>query len=62
MIYKLCAVCQKYFAGELDGAYVCPACRAQGAVAAPVAVGGLRAGVGGGTMSSASAPNAPRAA
>ncbi len=62
MIYKLCAVCQKYFAGELDGAYVCPACRAQGAVAAPVAASGPRAGVGGGTMTSASAPNAPRAA
>ncbi len=62
MIYKLCAVCQKYFAGELDGAYVCPACRAQGAVAAPVAASGARPAVGGASASSVAAPNAPRAA
>lgn len=27
MIYKLCAVCQHYFVGELNGSYVCPGCR-----------------------------------
>lgn len=27
MIYKLCAVCQRYFVGELNGSYVCPHCR-----------------------------------
>lgn len=37
MIYKLCAVCQRYFTGELNGAYVCPQCASaqQAAVTAP---------------------------
>lgn len=37
MIYKLCAVCQRYFVGELNGSYICPQCRdhQQAAVAAP---------------------------
>lgn len=37
MIYKLCAVCQRYFVGELNGSYVCPQCRdsRQGVASAP---------------------------
>lgn len=55
MVYKLCADCQRYFAGELNGSYVCPDCRArQQSVAA-----GAAAGAAGRPDP---APNAPRAA
>ena len=30
MIYKLCAVCSRYFQGEMNGNYTCPECRAKG--------------------------------
>ncbi|MGH9534748.1 MAG: hypothetical protein ACRD2E_07820 [Terriglobales bacterium] len=56
MIYKLCAVCQKYFAGELDGSYICPDCRAREPYARPAA-----ASVGG-AVGTLAAPSAPRAA
>lgn len=57
MVYKLCAVCQKYFAGELNGSYVCPECRVrQQPAAAPAAAG---AGAAGRPIS---APHSPRAA
>lgn len=53
MVYKLCAVCQRYFSGELNGSYICPDCRArqQSAAAGAGAVGQPN-----------TAPNAPRAA
>lgn len=34
MIYKLCAVCSRYFQGEMNGDYTCPECRAKGVEAA----------------------------
>lgn len=58
MVYKLCAVCQKYFAGELNGSYICPGCRVrqqpQPAVPAAAASGAVHR--------PAAAPNSPRAA
>ncbi|MGH9534746.1 MAG: hypothetical protein ACRD2E_07810 [Terriglobales bacterium] len=58
MIYKLCAVCQKYFAGELDGSYTCPDCRAR----EPYARSAAAAAGAGGAVGTLAAPNAPRAA
>lgn len=37
MIYKLCAVCSRYFQGQMNGDYTCPECTAQGlAVSRPL--------------------------